>query len=84
MNVEFQMYLNSVGASVSPVQISGHPVHSNAIWVVDLCGDQHHGIAAIYVGSADGTNLIVCPINVTLNGVIVYSYSMANIINLHE
>ncbi|KAF3854181.1 hypothetical protein F7725_022236, partial [Dissostichus mawsoni] len=66
------------------IQVSGHPVNSNAIWVVDLRGNQHHGIAAINVGSADGPNLIIRPIDVTLNWVIVYSYGMANVIDLHE
>lgn len=78
------MYLNPVSTSVSPVQVSGHPVYSNAIWVVDLRGNQHHCIAAIDVGSPDGPNLIICPIDITLNRVIVYSYGMANVVNLHE
>lgn len=78
------MYLDPVSAGVSPVQVSGHPVNSNAIWVVDLRGNQHHGIAAVNVGPADGPNLIVRPIDVTLNWVIVDSYGMANVIDLHE
>lgn len=78
------MYLNAISASVSPVQVSGHPVHSNAIWVVDLRGNQHHGIASINVGSSDSPNLIVCPINITLDRVIVYSYGMPYVVNLYE
>lgn len=80
----FQMYLNPISACVCPVQVSGHPVHSDAIWVVDLCGNQHHGISAINVGTPDSPHLVVRPIYVTLDWVIVDSYGMANVIHLHE
>lgn len=77
------MYLNPVSASVGPVQVPGHPVHSNAIWVVDLRGNKHHGIAAIDVGSPNGPDLIICPVDITFNRVIVYGYCMADVIDLH-
>jgi len=80
--VKSWMHLNPISASVCPVKVSGYPVNSDAIWVVDLCRYQHHGVTAIDVGSSDGPNLIICPIDITLNWVIVYSYGMANVVNL--
>lgn len=83
-NVTNQIYLNPISASVSPVQVSGNPIYSNAIWVVDLRGNQHGGITPINAGSSNGPNLIIRPIDITFNWVIIYSYGMANVINLHN
>jgi len=77
-------YLNPVRAGVGPVQISGHPVHSYPIWVVDLRGNQHHGVAAIDVGPPDGPDLVVRPVDKTLNRVVVDGDGVADVIHLHE
>lgn len=76
--------LDTVGPSVSPVQVPGHPVHGDAVWVFELRCDQHCRSVSVNVGPADGLDLIVRPINVTLHWVVIYGDGVANIINLRE
>lgn len=78
------IYLNPISASVGPVKVSGHPVHSNTVRVFELCGNQHHSIPPINVRSPDGLHLIIRPVHEAFSWVVVYGYGMADVTDLHE
>lgn len=77
-------YLDAVSAGIRPIQVSGNPVHSDAIRMVDLRGDHELGIATVQKGAADGLYLVICPVDVSVHWVVVNGDGVADVFGLEN
>ena len=76
------LYLDPVRARVGPVQVAGHPVHCDAVGVVELRVDQGGGLAPVDARAPDGLDLVVGPVHVTVHGVVVYGDGVPDVLDL--
>ena len=76
------LYLDPVRARVGPVQVAGHPVHGDAVGVVELRIDQGDGVAPVDAGAPDGLDLVVGPVHVAVHGVVVDSDGVPDVLDL--
>lgn len=71
---------DAVCAGVRPVQVAGHPVHGNAIGVRDLSRDHELAAWAVEEGAADSPHFVICPVDVSFQGIKVNGDGMPDVL----